>query len=375
MRKRWWRRVRLDDDSGEGIEHILIVLLMPIGDTLFATPTIHALRQRYPHARIDALVYPTNRGILEGNPDIDTVLLHPTGQTWPGWLAYLGFLMGLRRAGYDLVMECGPYQWWLSAIARTPRRLALDFPIPLWFIPTPHRPWVSRHAVDSYATLLRDAGVAVDTSSLVVCPSSQHRQAALRFLEEEAIIPTVPLLGIHPGGEGFHTLKRWGIDEFARVATALAHTYGATVLVFGGSDEAELAQAVASRIDGAALSLGGRVSLGVATALLERCFLFVGNDSAPMHMAAAVGTPTLGIFGPSDPYNYHPVGRHVAVVRSDLACSPCFHFVGSATVWGGSQCRDNQCLHLLAPNRVVMAAHALLARSGNAMPRQAPRAF
>ncbi len=114
--------------------------------------------------------------------------------------------------------------------------------------------------------------------------------------------------------------------------------------------------------------LNGIVNLGLATALMERCFLFIGNDSAPLHMAAAVGTPTLGIFGPTNPINYRPVGRHVAIVRSGIACSPCFSFVGSTTLYGGSKCQDNQCLKVLAPHRVVAAAESLLRRVGKERP-------
>jgi ADP-heptose:LPS heptosyltransferase len=84
--------------------------------------------------------------------------------------------------------------------------------------------------------------------------------------------------------------------------------------------------------------------------------LFIGNDSAPMHMAAALGIPTVGIFGPTSVANFRPRGRRVEVVHAGLACSPCFHFVGSHPVWAGSRCRVPSCLHAVSTRPVLEAA-------------------
>jgi ADP-heptose:LPS heptosyltransferase len=342
---------------------ILVFLLLPIGDTLFATPTIRALRCRYPHARIDALVYPTNAGILEGNPDLDRVFVYPTRQTWRGLLDYLRLLGALHGRRYDLGVECSPYLWWLSMLCGIPYRLFLDMPIPHWFFPIGRRPWSKRHAIENIASLLAPLGLPVDTSRVIVQPTPASRAAGDLFLRDHGSAVGTTILGIHPGGEGFRGLKRWGSAQFAETARTLAARHGAHVLIFGGPDEVKLAAEVAALIGPAAIALGGKVSLGVATALLERCFLFIGNDSAPLHMAAAAGIPTLGIFGPTNPTNYRPVGRHVAIVRSGIPCSPCFSFVGTTTLFGGSQCQDNQCLKHLSVARVVGAAEQLLRRA------------
>ncbi len=114
---------------------ILLLLLLPIGDTLFATPTVRALRLSYPKAEITALAYPTNAGILEANPDLDRLLLHPTASTWSGPLAYTRFLRGLRRRKFDLVVEFGPAQGWLRWMVHPRRFRALDFPLWQWFLP------------------------------------------------------------------------------------------------------------------------------------------------------------------------------------------------------------------------------------------------
>src|SRR5579871_6861946 len=136
------------------LRRILLLLLLPIGDTLFATPTIRALRRSHPRARIVALVYPSNAGILAANPDIDRLILHPTAATWNGWGEYLGLLWRLNRMRFDLLVQFAPGQWWMTQALRPHRYRPLAFPVWQWFLPFGQRPWRYRHAVSSYATLL-----------------------------------------------------------------------------------------------------------------------------------------------------------------------------------------------------------------------------
>src|SRR5687768_4390022 len=105
-----------------GRMRILIMSLLPIGDTLFATPALHALRIRYPRARIVVLAYPTNAGILRSNPDIDEIVLWPTRQTWGGVQGTLAVLNRLRDERFNLAVEFSNYSWWITRFARIRRR-------------------------------------------------------------------------------------------------------------------------------------------------------------------------------------------------------------------------------------------------------------
>ncbi|MDB5073890.1 MAG: glycosyl transferase family 9 [Chloroflexi bacterium] len=331
---------------------ILLVLLMPIGDTLFATPTIRALRKTYPAARIVALAYPTNAGILESNPDIDRLLLHPTAKTWQGWRHYAGFLWRLNRMQFDLAVHFGPAQWWFAQLIRPRTRRRLQFPLWQWFVPLGPRPWKTRHAMTSYATLLMPSELENLAEAPVLTSTQEDRDAVSRTLGNSA---RGNIVAIHPGGEGFRGMKRWPAARYIGLARALNELHRARILVLGGPEEAELGRAIAAAVPGAH-SLAGELNLGQTVAVLERCALFVGNDSAPMHMAAAVGIPTIGIFGPTSVANFRPRGRRVEVVHAGLACSPCFHFVGSHPVWSGSRCRVPSCLHAVSTRRVLDAA-------------------
>jgi ADP-heptose:LPS heptosyltransferase len=336
---------------------ILLLLLLPIGDTLFATPTVRALRLSYPRAEITALAYPTNAGILEANPDLDRLLLHPISSTWPGLAGYWRFLRDLRRAGFDLVVEFGPAQGWLRWIICPHHFRALDFPLWQWFLPSGRRPWRARHAIDSYATLLNPAERRLLPAGPVLHCTDADR---IRMGHVLAALGTAPLLAVHPGGEGFRGMKRWPVERFAEVTHDLIVRWGGRVVILGGADELELAERFRAYVP-RALSLVGALSLSETVAVLERCFLFLGNDSAPLHMAGALGVPTVGIYGPTNPENFRPRGRNVSVVRSTLACSPCFHFVGSGPVWAGSRCKSPRCLHTISNTMVRDAADEVLA--------------
>ena len=328
---------------------ILLLLLQPIGDTLFATPAIHALRRSYPKARIVALAYRTNAGILAANADIDRLILHPTRQDWPGLPAEIGLLWRLNRARFDLLIQFGPVQWWMTQLIRPRSSRRLGFSLWQWFLPGGDRPWLRRHAVSSYATLLTAAERRHLPAAPVLQSGGADRASVATLL---APLGDAPLVALHPGGEGFRGMKRWPAGRFVALATALAVRYGARVVWLGGSDEMDLAAALEANVPGS-LSLAGRLDLGQTVALLERSLLFAGNDSAPMHMAATIGLPTVGIFGPTNPVNFVPRGPRAVVVRSELACSPCFLFAGSHPLWAGSSCRVPSCLHAISVDAVL----------------------
>jgi ADP-heptose:LPS heptosyltransferase len=342
------------------VERILLVLMLPIGDTLFATPTIRAVRRRYPEAHIAALVFPTNAAALHANEDLDEIILHPTGQTFTV-AGYARFLYGMWRRRFTISIEFRPYVWWLSVACGVLRRLSLDIPVYQWFIPIGKRPWRYRHAIDNFATLVRLLGLRVDSSQLTVRTTDDDRRSMVTLLRARGIGDNARVIALHPGGEGFRGMKRWESGRFAVLGDLLARKYDARVVIVGGRDELALAREVTAVMREPAVVLNGAVSLRQAVALLERCYLFVGSDSAPLHMAASIGIPTVGIFGPTSVANYYPVGPRVEVARSGIVCSPCFYFVGSHPVWAGSHCRVPTCLHTLSVETVMEAAERALA--------------
>jgi lipopolysaccharide heptosyltransferase III len=349
---------------------ILVSLLSPIGDTLLATPALAALRRRYPSASLTVIVSASNAGILEGNPDVTDQILVPQG-TGPTLLRFARAVRAIKaqREKFDLVVSLSAASTFVTFVAGlASKQYKLPMP-PLWWLVGGHsQAFRARHTIDQYLLTIAPL-VAPPTSDDERVPrlflTLQDRSAARRLLRAHGLAPTKLLIAMHVGGDGFNGRKRWAPKRFAEVANALIERFDAHVLLIGGKVDEPLAEKTAALIPHGATVLAGSTPLKVTAALIEEATLFVGNDSAPMHMAAAVGTPAVGIFGPSDWNEFHPVGKtgyQHRVVHSNLACSPCFRYLGNDAPWIPNTCYSRACLKAITPQQVMEAATDLLAQ-------------
>jgi ADP-heptose:LPS heptosyltransferase len=174
---------------------------------------------------------------------------------------------------------------------------------------------------------------------------------------------------VHPGSGGYSTARRWSPERFAQLADTLYADVGGQLLLVGGPEEAALHAQILGMMQSAmpARSLAGKGSVQVTAAVLELADLFIGNDAGPMHLAAAVGTPTVAIFGLSNsdawgPYTGGVPGGRAIVVKLDLTCMPCFysgHLLGTP-----EGCATRDCLAWLGVDPVATAARRLLRETG-----------
>lgn len=360
----WCKITPVDDRSAP--KRILLMMLLPIGDTLFTTPSMRALRRRYPEAEITAVVYPTNRGVLSNNPDIDRFLLWPTRHRWAGMRDILKLFWNLRRSRFDLAVEFSNYNWWVSWLSGIPRRTEMNLPRLWWVLPWAGQEWRKQHAVEHYADPVRRLGIPVDDMALRIFPGKQEEAKARAWLERYKVEPGELLVGIHPGGEGLWGRKRWSVARFAEVADGLSEGVGARIVIMGGKDDAPAAAEISSRTRASVINATGQTTLGETAALVRHCALFIGNDSSPLHIAAASGTPVVGIYGPTDPRSYHPwipggeEGADYAIVRSDLPCACKFPLVGGTTIAGFFTCLSCPALETITPQQVLEAAMRIL---------------
>jgi lipopolysaccharide heptosyltransferase II len=349
---------------------ILLLSLLPIGDTLFTTPAVHALRKRHPDAHITALVYPTNAGILRANPDIDNLLYWPTRQTWPGLTGVLRLFRTLRRSHFDLAVEFSSYNMWVTFLSGIPLRTDMQLPRFWWGLPGAGREWRKRHAVEHYTDVVRRLGIPVEDMALRIHPSAEDEKRVSSWLDRYEVRPDEMLVSIHPGGEGLWGRKQWGAANFAEVATGLYSHLGARVILMGGKEDAPLAAEIAARTVAHIINATGQTSLGETAALTKRCALFVGNDSSPLHIATASGTPVVGIYGPTDPRSYRPwipggeEGRDYALVHSYLPCAGRFPLVGGITLLACIPILFCPALTTITPHQVLKACLRLVGDEG-----------
>jgi heptosyltransferase-2 len=202
-----------------------------------------------------------------------------------------------------------------------------------------------------------------------LAPAQQHTSAQQHApyipIKSERPMINRPIIAMHPGSGGYSTARRWAPERFAQLADTLFHDVGGQLILMGGPEEAELHQQIMSMMRSAmpASSFAGKGSIRVAAAVLEQADLFVGNDSGLMHLAVAVGTPTVAIFGLTNsdawgPYTGSTPGQQALVVKLDLPCMPCFYRGHDLGTPEGCMTRD--CLALLSVDPVAVAARRLL---------------
>ena len=351
----------------EQVQRILIIKPSSLGDVVNALPFLSSLRQRYPDRYITWLVEEEAAELLLGHPLLDRVIV--SGRRRWGREVRIPFrgsaalreiaalIAELRQGRYDLVVDlqgllksalmvlCAGARFRVGlAGAREGSGRALTHVVPL--------PPGPLHAVDRYLEAARFLG-ADPLSKAFVFPSRPDDEArAEALLAEAGVRPDRLVIALNP--QARWPTKLWGEERFARLGEILARRYGARILVIGSSSDLPLARRLASRMDPAPFVAAGRTDLKVLIALLKRIDLLVTVDSGPMHLAAALGTPLVALFGPTDPRLIGPYGGDGVVLRVPLPCSPC----------SKRRCQieaDRLCMRSISVEEVAEAASSLLA--------------
>ena len=372
---------------------ILVVKLATIGDLLLATPALSALRASYPQATIDLLVTPSSAGVLDEWEVIDRVIVldkylfdqpkqlitRPTNL-----LKLRPLLHELRSANYDAVLLMHHLTLFFGRRKHQALMLATGakYLVGLdnghgWFlnVRVPDQGFGAMHEAEYALAVAAAVGGQTTEKWLTIPLSAEHRQQArqLVFGNSPAEQAAHPIIAMHPGSGGYSTARRWSPARFAQLADTLYQDVGGQLLLVGGPEEAELHAEIMSILHSGVpvRSLAGKGKIQVTAAALELADLFIGNDAGPMHLAAAVGTPTVAIFGLSNsdawgPYTGNHPGRKALVVKQDLPCMPCFYHGHELGTPEGCATRD--CLASLGVDPVATAARRLLRETGKATP-------
>jgi heptosyltransferase-2/heptosyltransferase-3 len=322
-----------------------IVLIRPdhLGDVLLATPTAAVLQDALPSARIDWLVGPWTAEVVRiagGRGAVRTIEFpgfarHPKSSTAAPYAVLVREAARLRTGAYDAALVLRPDHWWgamLAALAGIPRRFGFSVPECRPFL-TDTLPAPNGHVVESNQALAllagrRLNGVAPAESAILSprFPVPPDDAVWARAWDEAADDRHAPLVAIHPGSGA--PVKNWLPERWSAVAGGIARAHGARIVLTGGPGERALVGQVMAPLDPRPRVLVGETTLGQLAALFARCDLVVGGDSGPLHLAAAVGTPTLRLYGPTDVREFGPWppdGPHVTLAAG-LACQPCRQF-------------------------------------------------
>lgn len=347
-----------------------IVLIKPccIGDLIMTTPLLEVLRNNYPDASISYVAGTWSKTIAEHHPAVATVIDCGTVGI-PGRYRlkdYMKFAWELRRRRFDLafVLDRSPMLTLLPWLAGVPRRVGPDS-LGRGFsltdrVPVSTTPEELQHQADIYLDLARRLDLSVGHPRMRFVLTAEERQSVAPVTPTQLRVAVFAGGGSNPGMR--LTAKRWPLERYRELVGRLVRDLHAQVLLIGGRDDWELNEQLQSGLEvpeGSMRNLAGETSFGQTAAQIEACDLFIGNDSSPMHLAAAVGTPVIAIFGPTSPREYGPYPlndpQHITLWRHPTG-QPCF-FLGKMR-----SCVYCTCMQLVTVDEVWDAVKHLIVK-------------
>lgn len=310
---------------------ILLIQLGDIGDVVLTMPAILALRRQFPDNELIACVREHARELAEDCPWTDGVIcVDKKKRTLRQGLVYHAqFLTALRKPRFSLAIDLrtGPRGAIVAFLSGAPYRIGrFADEGPLWrnslltHLVRPENE-VVQYAPEHHLNILAPFGFHMEDALPTLTIPELRRKSSQAIFREAGITDQRPIAAIHPFS--LWQYKEWQPGEWISLMRHLTTRRGFSVIVTGSSSERVRAGELTNGFSGRAFNLAGKTSIGELPAVLKACNLFVGVDTAALHMAGAVGVPTVGIFGPSSPVSWAPRGDRHCVVTKGMSCQPC----------------------------------------------------
>ena len=341
--------------------NILIVKLSAIGDVIHTLPALNAIRKKYPDAHITWLVEEAAYGVIKGHKALDRIIVSKR-KTWLKGLAgrfclknireACSFIKQLRDTRYDLILD---FQALLKSgvligLTRGGRKIGFDKGMEhqehSYIFLNERIPSVDMevHALTRGMMLLEAIGISSSEVEYNIYISGKDRNAADDLLMHCGIKAPKLLVAINPMAKW--ETKLWDNLKFANLADRLVEQAKADVIFTGSREDSKGIEDIISNMKNRAANLAGKTDLKTLAALYEKTSIVVSTDTGPMHLAAAIGTPVVALFGPTAPGRTGPFGDGHKIIRADLECSPCFK----------RQCNTIDCMKQISVDQVLDAA-------------------
>jgi heptosyltransferase-2 len=341
------------------IHNVLIRGTNWIGDVVMTFPAIGAVRETLPKARITVLVKPWVADLVRMHPAVDEVVVYERPGRHDGFGGLLTLARELREKRFDasILLQNAIEAAVIARLARIPVRAGYSTDARGFLLTHPVRRTQEIKAVHQslyYLEMLKALGFRSSGTAVQLKPTEQQKLSAERLLGQLGIAGRRPIVGMAPGA-AYGPAKRWFPERFAAVADRLAGRFTCPVVLFGSSGDRASTEAVQAASKNTFIDIAGKTNLGDAIALISRCDLFVTNDSGLMHVAGALGVPTVAIFGSTNPQTTYPLGEKTLLIRRPVDCSPCLK----------TECpTDFRCMDLVTVDEVYDESIRLLAMAG-----------
>jgi len=358
--------------KGNNYKRILVINPFGIGDVLFTTPILGAVKENFPDVYIGYLCNKRTKDILDDNPNIDVLYVYEKDEYRAECVKsklkclkkFIAFLRTIKNDKYDLVIDLSlgrPYNFFLWLIG-IKKRVGFNYKKRGMFLTDriDIDGYENKHVVDFYLDLLKFLNINYTSNQLRVFPTKQNTIWADKFLKENLKANGDLLIGMIPcGGASWGRdahIKHWPEENFVQLGKRLSEYFNAALLIFGDKTERDACERIAKKIGRKAICIAGQTNLKQFIALLKKCRLVITNDGGPLHLAVASGAKTVSIFGPVDERVYGPYPKtddHV-VIKKDLSCRPCYH------KFKMPYCNNRKCLNDIQIDEVYKAVEGLL---------------
>jgi heptosyltransferase-2 len=317
----------MNQQERKKIKRLLIRSTNWIGDAVMTSPAVRAVRSNFPDVRISMLAKPWVAPIFAHSPHVDDIIIYEAGGRHTGVNGTIRLARELRRYRFDaaILLQNAIEAALIAFMAGIPARIGFDTDARKLLLthPVPCTKAIkSIHQTGYYLKMLEGAGLVAGSQALELRVGVQDRQQAERTLSAGGITPGRRVIGLNPSAT-FGPAKQWFPERFAALGDRLAKSHDAAILIFGGPSDRKLGRSIVKMMKSPAVDLSGRTSLGEAMALIDRCDAFVTNDSGLMHVAAALSTPLVAIFGSTNSTTTSPYSDTSRIVRVPIECSPC----------------------------------------------------
>lgn len=309
------------------VNRLLIRSTNWIGDAVMTTPAVRAIRHNFPGAHISLLAKPWVAPVFDHSPHVDEIIGFEANGRHKGFYGTIRLARDLRTYRFDaaIFLQNAIEAALIAFLAAIPTRIGFDTDARRLLLTHPVRctkAIKSIHQTGYYLKMLEGAGLVTGSPSLELHVGAQDRHEAEQILSTHGITPGHRVVGLNPSAT-FGPAKQWFPERYAALGDHLQKDLDATIVIFGGPSDRALGQTISGMMAAPAIDLSGRTSLGVAMALIDRCDGFVTNDSGLMHVAAALNTPLVAIFGSTNSTTTSPYSPTSRIVRVPIECSPC----------------------------------------------------
>lgn len=343
----------------------LIIKMVGMGDAVMVLTVIDCLKRRMPNSNIIALTTPITAGIWEKQPCFNKVIDYDILGEQKGIYNLIKLVCHLRKEQIDCVIDFEPYvrmTAMLSMFTGAAQRIGFyygnsyrknAFTDPVALDPKVHR-------MKAHMALLAPLGIQMDVHSLKPLFVPDEDRVILRqWLHKKEIQNGHRIVVIHPGSGERGKTRRWPEENFIKLTSLMLRDTDSTVIFCGSEMEKNLTDSICKIVNSdRAMSAAGELSITTLAALLYQSILFIGNDTGPMHLAAAMGIPTIGLFGPETPVRYGPFGDKNIDFYGSVPCSPCI----SIHLGQVPDCHEQSpiCMAEIKPNDVWKVAQRIL---------------